>query len=127
MHYAEGSAMPPLLLQLVFDRVESGPVPFFVRPVAKAIARKVKSTFIGPQLRTHLDFMEAELGRSTWFAGDDFTAADIQMSFPVEAARARAGLDGSRPKLMEFLRRIHARPAYQRALERGGTYDFARD
>lgn len=127
MHYAEGSAMPPLLLQLVFDKIESGPLPFFVKPIAKGISSKVKSTFIGPQLKTHLDWMEAELGRSTWFAGDDFTAADIQMSFPVEAARARAGLDGTRPKLMAFLERIHARPAYRKAIERGGAYDFARD
>jgi len=127
LHYAEGSAMPPLLLQLVFDKIESGPLPFFVKPIARGISRKVKSTFIGPQLKTHLDFMEAALGKSTWFAGEDFSAADIQMSFPVEAARARAGLDASRPKLMAYLARIHARPAYQRALERGGPYAFSGD
>jgi glutathione S-transferase len=122
LHYAEGSAMPPLLLKLVFDRVQSGPMPFFIRPVARGIARTVKSTFINPQLKTHLDYMEAELGRSPWFAGDDFTAADIQMSFPLEAAAARAGLDASRPNLMRFLERIHARPAYGRALSRGGPF-----
>ncbi|MDM0043103.1 glutathione S-transferase [Variovorax dokdonensis] len=120
MHYAEGSAMPPLLLKLVFDRVEKGPMPFFVRPIARGIAGKVRSALIEPQLKTHLDYMESELGRSTWFAGEQFSAADIQMSFPVEAARARAGLDSSRPRLMAWLERIHARPAYRRALERGG-------
>jgi len=127
LHYAEGSAMPPLLLQLVFDKVENGPMPFFIKPIAKAISKKVKEVFITPQLRTHLDFMEAELGKSTWFAGDELTAADIQMSFPIEAARARHVLDPSRPKLMAFVERIHARPAYKRAIERGGPYDFAKD
>jgi glutathione S-transferase len=124
MHYAEGSAMPPLLLKLVFDRVAKAKMPFFAKPVAKAIASKAKDSFILPQIRLHLDFMEAELARSAWFAGDDFSAADVQMSFPLEAARARAGLDASRPRLMDYLARIHARPAYQRALERGGPYDM---
>lgn len=125
LHYAEGSAMPPLLLKLVFDRVESGPMPFFARPVARAIAAKVKAAFIEPQLKTHLDYMESQLARSTWFAGDEFTAADIQMSFPLEAAAVRGGLDASRPRLMAYLERIHARPAYRRALERGGEYALA--
>jgi len=127
LHFAEGSAMPPLLLKLVFDRVESGPAPFFVRPIARGIARKVKSLMIEPNLKRQLDFMEGELTRSEWFAGDTFSAADIQMSFPVEAAQQRAGLDASRPRLMAFLKRIHARPAYKKALERGGPYSFARD
>ncbi len=121
MHYAEGSAMPPLLLKLVFDRVADGPMPFFIRPVARTIAKGAYTAFIGPQLKTHLDYMESELGKSAWFAGDDFSAADIQMSFPVEAARSRAGLDESYPRLMDFLQRIHGRPAYQRAVERGGA------
>jgi glutathione S-transferase len=120
MHYAEGSAMPPMLLKLVFDRVATGPMPFFIRPVARAIAKGANRAFIGPQLKTHLDYMEAELGKSDWFAGDTFSAADIQMSFPIEAARARAGLDESRARLMNFLQRIQQRPAYKRAVERGG-------
>jgi len=122
LHYAEGSAMPPLLLKLMFDRVEKAKMPFFARPIAKGIADKARAAFILPSLKTHLDFMEGELGKSEWFAGDTFTGADIQMSFPVEAARARGGLDASRPKLMAWLERIHARPAYARALERGGPY-----
>jgi len=126
LHYAEGSAMPPLLLKLVFDRVESGPAPFFVRPIARAIAAKVKDTFVLPQIRQHLAFLEGELGKRTWFAGSDFSAADIQMSFPLEAAAARGGLDGQYPHLVAFLDRIHARPAYGRALERGGKYDFVK-
>jgi glutathione S-transferase len=123
MHYAEGSAMPPLLLKLVFDRIESSRMPFFAKPIAKGIAGKVKATFVQPQLDRHLDFMEASLGAHPWFAGPAFTAADIQMSFPVEAAKSRAGLDARRPRLMDFLERVHARPAYQRALERGGPFE----
>jgi glutathione S-transferase len=122
MHYAEGSAMPPLLMKLVFDRIERARMPFFVRPVARAIARTAKQSYVEPQIKLHLDYLEAELGKSTWFAGEDFSAADIQMSFPLEAAAARGGLDGSRPRLKAFLDRIHARPAYQKALERGGEF-----
>ncbi|WP_189685425.1 glutathione S-transferase [Pseudorhodoferax aquiterrae] len=124
MHYAEGSAMPPLLLKLVFDRIERAQMPFFVRPIARGIAAKAKAAIVLPNLKQHLDFLEAELAGRDWFAGADFSAADIQMSFPVEAARARAGLDASRPRLMAWLDRIHARPAFQRALARGGPYQL---
>ena len=127
LHFAEGSAMPPLLLKLIFDRIPQSPMPFFARPIARAISAKVLATMVEPNLKRQLDFMEGELGRSAWFAGDEFSAADIQMSFPVEAAAMRAGLDASRPKLMAFLKRIHARPAYRQALERGGPYSFAND
>ena len=125
LHFAEGSAMPPLLLTLVFDRIANGPMPFIVRPVARAIAAKVMDLMVKPNITRQLDFMEAELGRSLWFAGDELTGADIMMSFPLEAAARRAGLDARRPKLMAFLDRIHARPAYKQALARGGRYDFA--
>ncbi len=126
LHFAEGSAMPPLLMKLVFDRLEGPQVPFLVRPIARALAGQVKRSFITPNLERNLDFMEGELARGPWFAGEAFTAADIQMSFPLEAAAARGGLDASRPKLMDFLARIHARPAYQRALERGGPFELMR-
>jgi glutathione S-transferase len=125
LHYAEGSAMPPLLLKLVFDKIETSPMPFFVKPIAKGISAKVKKAFIDPQIKTHFDFMEAELGKSPWFAGQDITAADVQMSFPVEASAARGVVGAGRPKLLEFVNRIHERPAYKRALERGGPYDYA--
>src|SRR5271155_1558229 len=124
LHYAEGSAMPPLLLKLVFDRVANNPAPWPVSAIARRIAGTVTGTFIGPQLKRHLDYMEAQLAAHTWFAGEEFTAADVQMSFPLEAAAARAGLNASRPQLSAFLDRIHARDAYQRALERGGPYSF---
>jgi glutathione S-transferase len=124
MHYAEGSAMPPLLLKLVFDRVAANPAPWPISAIARRIAATVTDSFIAPNLKRHLDYMEAELEAHTWFAGEEFTAADVQMSFPAELAVARAGLNSSRPKLMGFLDRIHAREAYKRALERGGRFDF---
>jgi len=125
MHFAEGSAMPPLVMKLVLGRMAKG-APFFVRPIARAIARRVQEGFVEPNINRQLDYMESELNRSTWFAGNEFTAADIQMSFPIEAATARAGLDAGRPKLMEFLARIHAREGYRAALERGGEFKLLR-
>jgi glutathione S-transferase len=125
LHYAEGSAMPPLLLALVFQRVATAPARFFVRPVARAIAAKVRKAFINPQLTLHLDYLEGELGNRDWFVADRFSVADIQLSFPLEAFAARSGLDAGRPRLCAFLERIHARPAYQRALQRGGPYSLA--
>ncbi|MDB5874577.1 MAG: glutathione S-transferase [Ramlibacter sp.] len=122
MHYAEGSLMPPLLLKLVFDRIEKAKMPFFVKPVARAIANNARRTFVVPQIERHLDYLEGELAKSPWFAGEQFSAADVQMSFPLEAAQVRGGLNQSRPRLMDFLARIHARPAYQRAVEKGGAY-----
>jgi glutathione S-transferase len=122
LHYAEGSAMPPLLLKLVFRRVENAPAPFFMKPMAKAIARKVQRSFVDPQLKLHLDYLEGELGKSEWFGGEGFSVADIQMSFPLEAFAARGGLDEHYPRLCAFLQRIHARPAYRQALQQGGEY-----
>ena len=124
MHYAEGSAMTPLLMKLVFDRVETSPMPFFAKPIARGIAQKVKSTFILPQIAQHLAYLEGELAKSSWFAGQEFSGADIQISFVLEAGAARGGLGDKYPRLLDFLNRIHARPAYQRALERGGLYEL---
>lgn len=111
LHYAEGSAMPLLVMKLIFDNFGLGD---------SGASRE----FIAPQIKLHFDYIESELGKNTWFVGEEFTAADVQMSFPVEAVAAQVGLDASRPKLMSFLDRIHARPAYQRALERGGAYEL---
>jgi len=124
LHFAEGSAMTPLLLKLVFMRLEAAPMPFFAKPIARAIAGKVKSTYIDPNLARHLDFMETELSAHDWFAGAEFSAADIQMSFPIELSRARGGLDEKHPRLMQFLERIHSQPSYKRALAAGGAYAF---
>jgi glutathione S-transferase len=111
LHYAEGSLMPPLLLLLVLSRI-----PIFGK---RAIAR------VQPMLDVHLDWLETELSSRDWFAGNEFTAADIMMSFPLEAARSRGGLNQSRPHLMRWLDRIHARPAYKTALAKGGPYAYA--
>ncbi|MBX9814184.1 MAG: glutathione S-transferase [Proteobacteria bacterium SG_bin5] len=111
LHYAEGSVMPPLLLKLVLGRV-----PLFGKSAQKRIQ---------PMIDRHLDYIEAELAGRPWFAGDDFTAADVMMSFPLEAARGRAGLDDRRPATIAWLDKIHARPAYQAALSKGGTYAYA--
>jgi len=124
LHYAEGSAMPPLLLKLVFEKMAKGPAPLLVRPIVRGIAKKVMTQFVDPQLALHVNYMESELAKSEWFAGSELTAADIQMSFPLEAAASRAGLEGQTPHITAFLARIHARPAYQRALERGGPYEI---
>lgn len=124
LHFAEGSAMTPLLLKLIFVRLPLQPMPFFVRPVARGISDKVLETLVEPQLRTQQAFMESELGKSRWFAGDSFTAADIQMSFVVEASATRGGLDERYPKLLAWLGRIHARAAYRRGLEKGGPYEL---
>ena len=124
LHYAEGSAMPPLLLKLVFGLLPRR-APGLMRPLVKQISDKALDGFVDPQLRDHVGFWEAELARSEWFAGDQFTAADIMMSFPVEAGADRAFDPADRPRLRAFLSRIHARPAYRRALERGGPYAYA--
>jgi glutathione S-transferase len=124
LHYAEGSAMPPLLLKLVFLRLPR-PVPALIRPIVRAVAQRVQQGLIDPQLRTHIDYWEGELGRSTWFAGEELTGADVQMSFPLEAAAARAGI-ALGPRVSQFLARIHARPAYRRALAAGGEFRLAR-
>ena len=125
LHFAEGSAMAPLLMKLVFDRIETSPMPFFARPIARGISRKVKTAMVEPNLKRHLDFMEGELASAPWFAGAEFSAADVQMSFALEAAAARGGLDAGRPRLTGWLARIHDRPAYRRALEKGGPFKLA--
>lgn len=111
LHYAEGSLMPPLLVKLVLARV-----PLFGRAAQKRIQ---------PMIDVHLDYVEAELAQRPWFAGTEMTAADVMMSFPLEAARSRAGLDAARPHTMAWLAKVHARPAYQRALTKGGPYAYA--
>lgn len=126
LHYAEGSAMPPLLLKLVFQTLPER-APRLLRPFVRAIAQKTEDSFIDPQLKTHADFWEAELENREWFCGDTFTAADIVMSFPLEAAWSRAGIRGKYSEIGHFLHQIHNRPAYKRALRKGGDYAYASD
>jgi glutathione S-transferase len=112
LHYAEGSAMPPLLLKLVLSRV-----PLFGKSAMKRIQ---------PMIDNHLDYIETELAQRPWFAADEISAADIMMSFPLEAAKSRAGLDnGKRPATIAWLAKVQARPAYQTALAKGGPYAYA--
>ncbi|MES2752813.1 MAG: glutathione S-transferase [Pseudomonadota bacterium] len=125
LHYAEGSAMPLLVQKLLFTVIPKR-APFFMRPVMKTVFGQLLARVVNPQLKHHISFWEGELTKTEWFAGNDLTAADIQMSFPLEAASARAGLDDSFPKAMAFLKRIHERPAYIRALEKGGPYQVGR-
>ena len=111
LHYAEGSLMPVLFTRLVLSRV----------PLLGGISlRKFQ-----PMIDVHVNYVEAELGRYPWFAGDGFTAADVMMSYPLEVARGRAGISrGTHPRIFAWVESIHARPAYQAALARGGPYAF---
>jgi glutathione S-transferase len=124
LHYAEGSAMTPLLLKLVFGALPDR-APGLLKPLVKAISNKAGTGFIDPQIAAHTAWWEAELARAPWFAGDTFSAADIMMSFPLEAGASRVPYGPDKPRLKAFLTAIHARPAYQRALERGGPYAYA--
>ena len=125
LHYAEGSLMPLLLLKLVFAKIPER-VPWPMRPVARLISNGADRALIGPQVANHFEFLESELADRDWFAGPDFTAADVQMSFPLEAANARVGFAGKLPRLKAFVDRLQARPAYRRALEKGGPYSMLR-
>ena len=124
LHFAEGSAMPPLVMTLLFNEMPKR-APFFIRPVAKAIGDTVKKSFLTPMITSQLTLMEQEVAKGGWFAGDAFTAADVMMSFPAEAASARAGLDASYPSLKAWLAKVQARPAYKAALAKGGPYAYA--
>lgn len=123
LHYGEGTLMPLMVMRLIFDRIKTAPMPFFVKPIAKGIVKKVNDMYLGPNITNNMGYIEQHLGQHQWFAGDNLTGADIQMSFPLEASATRA--EGSYPNIQAYVRRIHERPAYQRALEKGGPYDYA--
>ena len=126
LHYAEGSLMPVLLLRLVTTQIKNAPVPFFIKPVTRAIAGKIEGGFVAPNLARHLSFVEKHLAGKTWLVGEALSGADIQMSFPLEAARSRGGITAAtHPNIFALVERIHARPAFKRALERGGPYSYA--
>ncbi|MFT5683050.1 MAG: glutathione S-transferase [Myxococcota bacterium] len=120
LHYAEGSLMPPLLVRLILNRLRTTKLPFLIKPVAKGIADKIDANFSTPAIQQHFAFIEAHLAENAWFAGDEFTAADIQMSYPVAAGLPRAGLTTPTPAIAAWLAKIEARPAHQRAIEKGG-------
>jgi len=125
LHFAEGSMMPYLVMSLVFDKVKNAPMPFFVRPIAKAIAGQVMKSYVGPNVEGNLRFVEDHLSRNQWFAGDKISAADFQMIFPLEAAISRAALASKLPSITAYVKRVHELPAYQAGLKKGGPYDYA--
>lgn len=120
MHFAEGSLMNWLVMKLVFMSIPAQPMPFFVKPIARALCGKVQDKLIDPNLAAALSFMETHLASHTWFAGEHITMADFQMSFAVEAALSRTASGGSTPHLVAYRQRMVARPAYQRAIAKGG-------
>lgn len=122
MHYAEGSFMPLMIISLILARIDSASMPFFIKPIAHGITAKVRSSYLDANVERNLRFMESSLEASDWFCGNDFTAADIQMSFALEAAAVRTDLEAHYPRLSDCLQRMHARPAYKAALDRGGPY-----
>ncbi len=124
LHYAEGTFAPLMIISLILNRIDTAPMPFFVKPIARGITGKVRGGYLDANIANNLAFMEQTLQNSTWFCGDRFTAADVQMSFPLEAAEARTELAADYPHLQAFLQTIRARPAYQAALDRGGHYEL---
>jgi glutathione S-transferase len=124
LHYAEGTFMPLMVLSLIMGRIDTAPMPFFVKPIAKGIVSKVRNGYLDPNVQRNLDFMEASLSKSTWFCGEALTAADIQMSFAIEAAEVRADIASDYPNIERFLKQMRALPAYQSAIEKGGPYSL---
>ena len=124
LHFAEGTLMPPMVAKLVFDKVRANAKPFFVKAIANKIADKVMAAYFGPNIQANLSHVNQRLDNHSWFAGDELSGADIQMSFPLEASVIR-GAAKDFPAIVEYVKRIHQRPAYQRALSRGGQYDYA--
>jgi len=122
MHYAEGTFMPLMIVSLIMSKIATAPMPFFVKPVAKGIVAKVRQGYLNPNIKRNLVYLNHVLGKTDWFCGDELTAADIQMSFALEAAEVRTDLDRNYPNLKACLQRMRARPAYQEALEKGGPY-----
>lgn len=123
LHFSEGTLMPPMVAKLVFDKVRTNAKPFFVKIIANKIADKVMGAYFGPNIQANMSYVNTHLQNNTWFAGDQLTGADFQMSFPLEASVAR-GVGKDFPHIAEFVAKVHARDAYKRALEKGGDYDY---
>jgi glutathione S-transferase len=123
LHFAEGSLMPPIVAKLVFDKVRANAKPFIVKMIANKIADKVMGAYFGPNIQANMEFIEHHLAYNEWFTGEQLSGADINMSFPLEASAYRRSKQY--PNIEAYVQRIHARPAYQRALQKGGEYDYA--
>lgn len=120
MHYAEGSLMPYLVLTLIFSKLRTAPAPFLVKPIMKRISSTLMDMIVNPNMKRHLGFLARHLENNTWFAGDELTAADIQMSYAIDALVSRAHALDLSPKIVDVAKRMHERPAYQRAIAKGG-------
>lgn len=124
LHYAEGSLMPPLLVKFIMGRLAKAPLPFFVKPIARKIASGVTEQFANPNIARHLAFLDGALAGSTWLTGEELTGADVQMSYPMEALASRGQDLGIPSRVQAYLDRMRARPAYQRALAKGGPIEL---
>ncbi|RRD65333.1 glutathione S-transferase [Comamonadaceae bacterium OH2310_COT-174] len=122
LHYAEGSLMPLLVMSLVFRKIETRKMPFFAKPIARKISDGVRASFLNPQLKRHLEFVESKLAGRAWLLGEEISAADVMMSFPLQAAVSRTALD--LPHIAAYVRRIEADPAWQRVSERLGKLEL---
>ena len=125
LHFAEGTLMQQLLLKLILEKAVQRSMPFLIKPIAKGIMKKIMAGYVGPNIKASLDLIENHLKNNEWFAGNELSGADIQMSFPLEAWAARKPADQNYPTIVAFVKRFQAREAYQKALKSGGTYDFA--
>jgi len=122
MHYAEGSLMPNLLMALMVKRIRSSPVPFFIKPVTNGVANTIESSFLKRNFKIHYDFLESQLATSpdngSFLCGKNLTAADIMMSFPMEAGQSRSGMTKAQyPKIWAYIDQLHQRPAYKRSVD----------
>lgn len=125
LHYGEGSLMPFLVMSLIFDKIKTAPMPFFIRPIAKAIANQVLGSYISPNVSAHLAMIEQHLQGKTWFVGEALSGADIMMSFPLEALMKKSEIAQAHPNIKQYVERIHARAGYQQALKAGVDYAYA--
>lgn len=125
LHFSEGSLMPPMVMNLVLNKMKSAPMPFFIKPVAKMLADKIIQNFSGPNIHRAIEYIEDHLSKNTWFCGQQMTGADIQMSFPLEASVARGIIGDKHPNTLAYVKRFQALPAYQAGLHKGGDYDYA--
>ncbi len=125
MHAAEGSYASVMVMSLLLNRMEAAPMPFFAKPIARKLTKGVRDGYLDHTMKALFDYADATLGKTEWLAGDDFSAADIIMSFPFEGLASRGNI-ALYKNISAFLNRIHVRPAYQTAVEKGGPYALMR-
>ena len=117
--------MPLMVMSLIFNKIKTAPMPFFIKPIARGIADKVMQSYVGPNVQNNLRYIEQHLGSNSWFAGEQITGADFQLIYPLEAALYRDSQASEYPNIAAWVKRVHALPTYQTALEKGGPYDYA--